>query len=121
MIHLPRTVLEEIKRTGVVVVCVYGVVVMVCLYGVVVMVYLYGVVVMVYLYGVVVMVCLFSIQEGLTSLHIACNKGMLKTVRLIREKGEGQKRFNLRKKRVKFDSDFEVLINAKAAKSVCVC
>ncbi len=63
----------------------------------------------------------FSMQEGLTSLHIACNKGMLKTVRLIREKGERQKKFNLRKKRVKFDSDFELLINAKAAKSVCVC
>ncbi len=67
-----------------------------------------------------VIVCLSSIQDGLTSLHIACNKGILKTVRLIREKGERQKKFNLRKKRVKFDSDFEVLINAKAAKSVCV-
>ncbi len=64
--------------------------------------------------------CLSSIQDDLTSLHIACNKGMLKAVRLIREKGERQKKFNLRKKRVKFDSDFEVLINAKAAKSVCV-
>ncbi len=42
-------------------------------------------------------------------------------VRLIREKGEGQKRFNQRKKEVKLDSDFEVLINAKAAKLVCVC
>ncbi len=79
-----------------------------------------GVAVMVYLYGVVVMVYLSSIQEGLTSLHIACNKGMLQTVRLIREKGEGQKRFNLRKKKVKLNSDFEVLINAKAAKFVCV-
>ncbi len=66
------------------------------------------------------MVCLSSMQEGLASLHIACNKGMLKTVRLIREKGERQKKFSLRKKRVKFDSDFEVLINAKATKSVCV-
>ncbi len=64
------------------------------------------------------MVCVSSMQDGLTSLHIACNKGMLKTVRLIREKGEGQKRFN----RIKnFDSDFEVLINAKTAKLVCVC
>ncbi len=71
--------------------------------------------------GVVVMVCLSSIQEGLTSLHIACNKGMLKTVHLIRKKGEGQKRFNRRKKEVKLDSDFEVLINIKAAKFVCVC
>ena len=62
--------------------------------------------------------CLSSIQEGLSSLHIACNKGMLQTVRLIRKEGEGQERFNQRKK---LDSDFEVLINAKAAKLVCVC
>ncbi len=73
------------------------------------------------MHDVVVMVCLSSMQEGLTSLHIACSKGMLKTVRLIKEKGKRQKKFNLRKKRVKLDSDFEVLINAKATKSVCVC
>ncbi len=59
---------------------------------------------------------LSSIQNGLTSLHIACNKGMLKTIRLIREKGERQKKFL----KVNFDSDFEVLINSKAAKYVCV-
>ncbi len=87
---------------------------MVCLYGVVVMVCLYGVVVMV---CVVVIACVSSIQEGLTSLHIACNKGMLQTARLIRKEGEGQKRFNQRKK---LNSDFEVLINAKAA-NVCAC
>ncbi len=69
----------------------------------------------------VMMVCLSSMQEGLASLHIACKKEMLKTVRLIRKEGEGQKRFNRRKKEVKFGSDFEVLINAKAAKFVCVC
>ena len=69
------------------------------------------------LYGVMVIACVSSIQEGLASLHIACNKGMLQTVRLIREKGEGQKRFNQRKK---LNSDFEVLINAKAA-NVCAC
>ncbi len=49
-----------------------------------------------------------TLQEGLTSLHIACNKSMLKTVRHIKNR------------RKKFDSDFEVLINAKATKFVCV-
>ena len=48
------------------------------------------------------------LQEDLTSLHIACIKGMLKTVHLIKNR------------RKKFDSDFEVLINAKATKIVCV-
>ncbi len=78
----------------------------------------------IYIYDVVmvmVMVCLSSIQEGLASLHIACNKGMLKAVRLIRKEGEGQERFIRRKKEAKFGSDFEVLINAKAAKFVSVC
>ncbi len=62
----------------------------------------------------------FHNAEGFDFTSYCMQQRNVKTVRFIREMGEGQKRFNRRKKEVKLDSDFEVLINAKAAKLVCV-
>ena len=57
-----------------------------------------------------------NVQNGLTALHIACKKGIVGVVRLIREKGEEQKRFC----GLQLNSDYEVLINAKERLQVCV-
>ena len=72
-------------------------------------------------------------QDGLTALHIACNKRSAEMARLILEKAETQHHFcNLKKKKRKGDTsastdevkemkdDCEVLLNAKERPQVCV-
>lgn len=53
-----------------------------------------------------------AMQDGLTAVHIACNKGKAEIVGLLLKSAEEQKRF-CQKKGAKKDSDCKVVINAK--------